>query len=165
MIPVSISLLVVGIGSVGLWWLKQEPRSVGRQRWDYNSQQERLQETAPESGPDRRRSERLAVNLPVVVQGKTGNKQKFEEETFTISINAHGALLVLNKNVALGETLTVRNPLTRNERSARVSRLGSSHQGRTQVGIEFHDPQPIFWPITVVPATWTLAEGVHAAAI
>jgi hypothetical protein len=44
---------------------------------------------------ERRRSERLLLDLAVVVRGESAESKPFQEKTFTISVSAHGTLLVL----------------------------------------------------------------------
>ncbi|MGA7922220.1 MAG: hypothetical protein WCA38_21345, partial [Candidatus Acidiferrales bacterium] len=41
----------------------------------------------------RRRSMRVLLNVPVAVKGKTATNQNFDEETRTLVVNAHGALI------------------------------------------------------------------------
>ena len=94
---------------------------------------------------ERRRSPRLPVNVTLIVCGQSADNQQFQEQTFTLSINAHGALVPLAAHVSLGQRLVLMNPQTWNERSGRVTRLGSADGGRTQVGIEFSEPSLEFW--------------------
>lgn len=99
---------------------------------------------------ERRRSERMPSRVRLVVCGYSAGK-RFEEETFTISENAHGALLALRTNVSLGLRLVLSNPQNWDEREARVSRLGMLDGQRTQVAIEFVHPAPEFWPAGAPP--------------
>ena len=96
------------------------------------------------SNLERRRSERLLLDVTLVVRGESAEHQPFREETFTISVNAHGALLMLAARVAPGQTLTLLNPETHAEREAHVARYGSPHGGLSQVAIEFAQPAPEF---------------------
>jgi diguanylate cyclase (GGDEF)-like protein len=96
-------------------------------------------------GVERRRSERILLDVSVVVRGEFADSQPFQEETFTISVSAHGALLMLASKVTLGQTLFVRNSLTDNEKLARVARFGVPYGGIAQVGVEFPEPAPEFW--------------------
>ena len=41
----------------------------------------------------RRRSQRLFLQVRVIVEGKLANQTPFSEETHTIVLNAHGALI------------------------------------------------------------------------
>ena len=96
-------------------------------------------------GIERRRCERLLQDVCIIVRGESTDSQPFQEETFTISVSAHGALLMLASKVTLGQTLFVRNPLTNNEKPARVARFGSPYGGIAQVGVEFPEPAAEFW--------------------
>jgi diguanylate cyclase (GGDEF)-like protein len=97
------------------------------------------------SGPDRRRSKRLRLDMSVVIRGESSNNRPFEEETFTISVSRHGALLMLQAQVSLGQTLSIRNTLTNNEKQVRVARFGVPYGGVAQVGIEFQESAADFW--------------------
>ena len=96
-------------------------------------------------GVERRRSERILLDVGVVVRGESTDTQPFQEETFTISVSAHGALLMLVSKVTLGQTLFLRNPLTNNEKPARVARFGTPYGGIPQVGVEFPEPATELW--------------------
>src|SRR6266478_4111549 len=67
------------------------------------------------TGADRRRSERLSLDLRLIVRGQSLEREVFLEPTFTISVSAHGALVVLSTKVALGQTLFLKNPATQKE--------------------------------------------------
>jgi hypothetical protein len=96
-------------------------------------------------GVERRRSKRLPLDFSIVVRGESTESQPFEEETFTISLSAHGALLILQSKVSVGQKLWIRNPLTNNEKQARVAGFGAPYGGIAQVGIEFQEPAIDFW--------------------
>jgi len=100
---------------------------------------------------ERRRSARLSVNVTLVICGQSPKDQRFQEETSTLSINDHGALVVLATEVTLGQRVLLMNPQTWNDRAGRVTRLGAIDGGRTQVGIEFTEPAPGFWPLGAPP--------------
>jgi diguanylate cyclase (GGDEF)-like protein len=120
-----------------------------KMRLSLRKQSESLQtSTRDEEGPlgaERRRSERTFVDVSVVVRGESAESQPFQEETFTISVSAHGALLMLASKVSLGQTVFVRNPMTNNEKPARVARFGAPYGGIAQVGVEFQEPAAEFW--------------------
>ena len=52
---------------------------------------------------------------------------------------------MLESKVSLGQTLFVRNPLTNNEKPARVAGFGIPYGGIAQVGVEFQEPAAEFW--------------------
>lgn len=98
-----------------------------------------------------RRSQRLLLDVPLVIRGQSIEKQPFQEETFTIVVSAHGALVVLAAKVTLGQRLLLMNSKNWDQREGRVAYLGSPYDGLTQVGIEFMRPSPEFWPISSPP--------------
>jgi hypothetical protein len=103
-----------------------------------------------------RRSERVLVDVPVVLIGESADHRPFRETTFTVTVNAHGALLMLEAKVALGQKVKVANPENWDERDAHVAYVGAEHAGLAQVGIEFDQPAPGFWPISAPPANWNV---------
>lgn len=102
----------------------------------------------------RRRSERFLMDVPVVVRGQSPDHGDFREETFTVSVSAHGALVMLAANVALGQELVVINPKNEGEQSGRVAYRGRAHAGLAQVGIEFPRAVPEFWQLPSLPENW-----------
>ncbi len=110
--------------------------------------------SAAVSGSDlaeRRRSRRLLLDVPLVIRGESPENKPFREETFTISVSATGALVVLAAAVVLGQRLVLVNLETRAEREGRVARLGSPYGGLAQVAVEFVDPAPEFWAVALPP--------------
>jgi hypothetical protein len=100
---------------------------------------------------ERRRSERVPLRMTLMVCGQSTGKGPFKEETVTMSINSHGALLKLSANVALGQRLLLINRQTWDEVEARVSRLAALDGQWTEVAVEFTQPAPDFWPIGAPP--------------
>jgi hypothetical protein len=96
---------------------------------------------------ERRRSPRSLLDMPLLVRGLSVDKKPFREETFTISVNAHGAFIALSTTVAVGQTLVLMDPQNRDEREGRVARFGSLHARLDQVCLEFARPAPEFWQI------------------
>ena len=85
------------------------------------------------SPADRRRSPRVLIDVPLVIRGESAEQKQFREETFTISVSAYGALIVLAAKVSLGQRLMLLNPETRAEREGRVARFGARYGGLAQV--------------------------------
>lgn len=110
----------------------------------------------PQPGPEaKRRSQRLLLHMPVVVQKRTANQPPAEEETRTLVVNAHGALIMLGMKVTFGQELFLRNPKSQEEKPCKVVYLGPVENGKAQVGIEFTEPAPHFWHIAFPPEDWT----------
>ena len=93
---------------------------------------------------ERRRSERFPSRVTLVVCGRSTGKGSFKEETVTLSINSHGALLALSANVSLGQRLLLMNLQNWDEVEARVSRLAALDGQQTHVAVEFVHPAPQF---------------------
>lgn len=104
-----------------------------------------------------RRSERVLLDVPVVVRGESLDRSVFEEETFTVTVNAHGALLMLAANVRLGQQIRLINQASHEEREARVAYKGGDHAGLSQVAVEFAQACPGFWPVSPAPSSWPRA--------
>ena len=94
--------------------------------------------------------------MPLVVSGEADGKKAFREDTFTLVVNAHGALVVLAAKVAMGQKLLVMNAKTLEQREGAVAYFGSPYAGLTNVGIEFAQPAPEFWPVGSPPDDWKL---------
>jgi hypothetical protein len=106
----------------------------------------------------RRRSMRVLLSVPIHVSGKDRKEREFDEETRTLVVNAHGALISLAAAVIAGQQITVANEATRQSRDCRVVYLGSGASGKVQMGIEFAKPSPTFWQIDFPPDDWVAPE-------
>jgi PilZ domain len=115
-----------------------------------------LMNTWSTAGPDanRRRSQRVILSVPVSVSG-TGPKGKFTEETKTLVVNAHGALITLAAKVMQNQQLELKSASNPEPQSCKVVYIGPSVQGQTQVGVEFLKPAPNFWHVAFPPENWT----------
>ena len=104
-----------------------------------------------------RRSERVLIDVPLFIEGKTNGSQEFKEETFTVTVSAHGALIVLAAKVELGQTLKLTNLKSKDQHEATIAFLGPPYAGLSTVGIQFSQPSPEFWAISSPPADWKTA--------
>jgi hypothetical protein len=107
----------------------------------------------------RRRSQRVILTLPVIVRTEGGPKESsFEEETQTLIVNLHGALILLAGKVSRAQMIHLKNRATREEQPCRVASLGPTSGSKTQIGVEFLKPSPDFWHISFPPEDWNLSE-------
>jgi hypothetical protein len=105
---------------------------------------------------ERRRSQRVCVSIDVVVLWGGATRQLASEETKTLIVNAHGALVLLRKAVHINDIIKLRNTTAHEEVACRVVHLSESdHLGMTNVGAELVEPAPRFWHIAFPPADWT----------
>jgi len=109
-----------------------------------------------EAGPDRRRSHRVNIAMPILVRGKT--TQPFQEQTNTISVSAHGCVFRLAAEVKRLQEIAIVNSKTAEELPCKVTFLGQKESGKTEVGVEFSEPSPLFWRIAFPPEDWDPSE-------
>jgi hypothetical protein len=95
---------------------------------------------------NRRRGLRVLLNVPATVSGESPEGD-FSEETRTLVVNAHGALITLKAKIAQGQLLQIKT-LTSEKRTCRVVYVGPPLEEGIQLGIEFTEPAPDFWHIT-----------------
>jgi hypothetical protein len=102
-----------------------------------------------------RRSQGVCLRLPIVVLRQGPGANVASEETNTLIVNAHGALIQLALTVEVGQLLGIKNAKTLEELVCRVINLGPEHPGKREVGVEFEVPSPRFWRIAFPPSDWT----------
>lgn len=103
----------------------------------------------PTSGPDKRRSERVLLRIPIEISGEDTDGKAFKEKTFTLVINRDGARVALRANVQPGTLVTVKN--LQSSLSARFRIVGPS--GRSlgegpERGVECLQHGIDFWGIS-----------------
>lgn len=109
--------------------------------------------------PGRRRSMRVQLSVRIQASGKTPDGKDFNEETRTLVVNAHGALISLAAHVAAGQTITIANKATCQSLECRVVYLGNRQAGKMQMSVEFVKPSPSFWQIAFPPDDWVVPEN------
>lgn len=107
----------------------------------------------------RRRSKRVLLSIPISVRGLTSSGTAFQEDSRTLVVNAHGALIALAARVTANQLITVVNKSTNESRPCRVIYLGNAQADKTQMGVEFVDPSPSFWQVDFPPDDWVNPES------
>lgn len=107
---------------------------------------------------NRRRSERVALRVPLVVKTKTRQGESVQEDTQTMVVNAHGGLMRLKMELQAGQPIILVNTQTKKEQACRVVRVENPPGGDFAVAFEFDQPNPHFWPITFPPADWGIKK-------
>lgn len=114
----------------------------------------------PSSDPrDRRRSERVMLQIRVTVLAETSDRTQVQEDTHTLVVNAHGGLLKLKAELLVGQPIILMNPQSGMEQSCRVVRIDQAGSGSFAVAFEFDSPSPKFWPVVFPPADWSLPKA------
>lgn len=102
-----------------------------------------------------RRSQRVMLKVSVVVLAHGADNERVSEETRRVTVNAHGAMILLGMKVSIGQILMLRHCGTGEEVSCRVVSL-NPHQSEKAVGIDFMKFCPGFWRISFPPPDWTM---------
>jgi hypothetical protein len=102
---------------------------------------------------------RVLLSVPILVRGKDAKTQEFSEETRTLVVNAHGALISLSAQVVVNQKLFVSNNATHQTQECRVVYFGNPQAGKAQMGVEFLNPSPSFWQIDFPPEDWVVPEN------
>jgi hypothetical protein len=105
----------------------------------------------------RRRSQRAILTVPVTVSGDS-TKGSFSEDTQTMVVNAHGALVPLAARLTIGQKVQLKNSAHPIQQACRVVYVGPTVDGKTQFGVEFAAAAPDFWHVSFPPEDWTPLE-------
>ncbi len=104
---------------------------------------------------NRRRNQRLVLMVPVQVAGNNSLGTRFTEDTHTITISPHGALVLLSTVVSKGQRLILSNPRTKAEVECAVVYLAQGRRGKNEVGVAFLLPNRAFWKVAFPPSDWS----------
>jgi propanol-preferring alcohol dehydrogenase len=110
----------------------------------------------PPGMPEKRRSRRILLRINVVVRGRDRTGEPFQEQTHTLVVNAHGALLELRAGVKEGQTVVLRNRASGEEAECRVVWHREVEGGKHHVGLEFVTPSPRFWRVEFPSDDWNV---------
>jgi hypothetical protein len=103
----------------------------------------------------RRRSQRVLMQVAVRVRGTDAQGKNIEEETETLAINAHGALVLLQARFTSGSKVHLQHKRTQEEQECHIAFLGPVRAGKAEIGLEFSTPHPTFWRVAFPPEDWT----------
>jgi len=97
----------------------------------------------------RRRSQRVALSMPIVVWEPESERREPIEKTRTLSVSRHGGLMTLSTDVSCGQNLMLTNAFSRETQECRVVYVAPDKQEARQVGFEFLEPLAAnFWNIS-----------------
>jgi hypothetical protein len=99
----------------------------------------------------KRRSGRIAKELPIILLGTDATGKVFSEETNTVVLSRHGAGVVTRYRFSPDELLTLRLPGTAKEAAIRLIGQIGGEPGRYVYGVTFVDPNPDFWAMEFPP--------------
>ena len=94
------------------------------------------------------------MHVGIRVRGTDSQGKNFDEDTHTLAISAHGALVLLQTRITSGSTVLLKNARTEEEQESHVAYLGPVRDGKAEVGLEFTAPRPAFWRVAFPPEDW-----------
>jgi hypothetical protein len=103
---------------------------------------------------NRRRSERVVLQMKVTVIADDTERNSRREEALTQVVNAHGGLLKMEMDVQLGQPMLLINSQNKAEQKCRVVRVDDMALEYYSVAFEFDAPNPEFWPVVFPPSDW-----------
>lgn len=106
----------------------------------------------------KRRSSRVVIDIPITLFGQSPQRKIFEEQTKTLTVSAHGALVILQTELDSRKPVLITNSMTGLEVQCRVAHRKDVRAGGVEVGLEFAQPLPKFWGIHFPPEDWNPAE-------
>ena len=109
---------------------------------------------SPPNPRDRRRSERVMLQMKITVLADDTEHKPRQEEALTLVVNAHGGLLKLKMEVHVGQPIVLVNPQNKVKQDCRVVRVEDTSPEYFSVAIEFDQPHPKFWPVVFPPSDW-----------
>jgi len=95
------------------------------------------------------------MQVGVRIRGKDAQGSQFEEETATLAINAHGALILLQARITSGSAVLMQHKGTQQEQECQVVFLGPVRSGKAEIGLEFSSACPTFWRVAFPPEDWS----------
>ena len=107
---------------------------------------------------NRRRSERVVLQVLVLVSARMPDGKRVNEEARTMVVNAHGGLLDVATEILAGQRILLSNPKNQMAEGCHVVRAEKSQDGHYSVAFEFERPAPKFWPIVFPPSDWEPSE-------
>jgi hypothetical protein len=114
-----------------------------------------------ESDPkNRRRSQRVALQVAVVLKATLLDGRSVQVQAFTSAVNAHGGLLESPVELAANQKFLLFNPHFGKDVGCRVVGAKGPSSALYEVAFEFDSRSPQFWPIAFPPEDWgTAAEA------
>jgi len=97
------------------------------------------------SGPERRRSARTQLVVPVRVHGQTRTGEEFTAEAETHTVSDSGCLICLDATLFVDQALNLTNGKTGQSIRGKVVSTWRHAGGRIFAGFEFLSPSEDFW--------------------
>jgi hypothetical protein len=118
-----------------------------------------LRDYARSDGSFERRTDRVNLELPIIVFGKDLHGDEFDEVTRTVTLSGYGASIVLDRQLKPGQEIVIRRTDSREAR-CRVVGLFGRQSKELIYGVAFIEPEVDLWDLCKL-----LAEAKDASRV
>jgi hypothetical protein len=94
------------------------------------------------------------LQISIQVRWQRPGEEAIVEDSSTLVVNAHGALISLAMRVKAGQKIVIRNWAMPREKECRVVHVRESLSPKKEVGIAFLQPDANFWGVDFPPEDW-----------
>jgi hypothetical protein len=116
--------------------------------------------TTESGAQNRRRSQRVLLQVPVLIRAYLPEGTPIQSQAFTQVVNAHGGLIGASFQMTEGQRIRLISPHSKKEAGCRVVWVGTVKEGSFPTGFEFDEPNAQFWGISFPPTDWSLTQEV-----
>jgi len=97
---------------------------------------------------ERRRTQRVCLIVPLVINGQNENSEKFSVRVKTNAVSQHGAQIETEHPLVVGQVVLLINENSARKVEARVVSIQRKRDGKTHIGVEFLSTDINFWNMT-----------------
>jgi len=97
---------------------------------------------------ERRRTQRVPLTVPLVINGQNENSEKFSIRAKTNAVSQHGAQVETEHPLILGQVVLLINENNARKVEARVVSIQRKRDGKSYIGVEFLSTDINFWNMT-----------------
>lgn len=97
---------------------------------------------------ERRRTARASLCMNLLVYGETGAGEKFRYWTKSVSVSAHGGVLLLEAALTVGQGFQVMNEYNGKKAKGKIVAVRSTREGQVQASFEFAEGGENFWSMS-----------------
>jgi hypothetical protein len=101
---------------------------------------------------ERRRTGRATMCINVLVYGEHVSGEKFRYWTRSIGVSGHGGVVLLETELAIGQTIHVMNEYNGKKARAKIVAVRSTKESQIQASFEFIEGGENFWSMTFPPS-------------
>jgi hypothetical protein len=154
----------------GMWsktgWNSGNTSRIARDKTSGGAEQDHGQEhyalkfMSLRNSSNQRRSQRIPLQVAVIVRANMPNGRCLQVQAFTTVVNAHGGMLESPMKLAPGQKIVLINPISGIDVVCRVVRVERPTSTLYDVVFEFDQRSPRFWPLDFPPEDWAADEVI-----